>query len=99
MHQGEYNYEYYSYGNYHYIECAICNNYIDYEDCIDEDGDGYCDKCNGCMHQGEYNYEYCSYGTYHYLKCVMCNNYFNVENCKDEDGDGYCDYCHDSISI
>ncbi|MBQ9968379.1 MAG: hypothetical protein IJO88_06625, partial [Oscillospiraceae bacterium] len=84
--------------------CDICKEAIGdsvIEDCVDEDGDNVCDKCEGamaCTHEGtQTRNEYTDNSDGTHVKEVFCACGELIEtvteNCADADADGYCDGC------
>ena len=78
----------------HCSKCTECDGWA-YESHSDNDGDNYCDICNGdlsCKHDG-----FQWYGTdreIHELHCGMCGESIsNMEYHNDADGDTKCDVC------
>lgn len=91
----------YEQGGYHLSEavCAKCGAVVDTNyigEHVDEDGDGRCDLCGGCLH--DMSWQYVSEGENgHRIKYVCSKCGYAVDHelvaHTDENGDGLCDKC------
>ena len=96
------NYVNNDYDNVHHFQviCADCGAVVFAEetgDHVDEDADGLCDLCGGCLHDMVTQFVSCGDGTHKEKevcsKCGYTKSWDDVLTCSDEDGDGKCDMC------